>query len=459
MNSATSTRRTKLFISKATPGDDQFALWIAPRLEAAGYEVFADILELDTGDPWRTRLTTTLQDEAVKMLLCCSNETLKRKGVLQEIGIATDLMNRLPDPNFIFPLRLRDYQPVFGIVDLQYINFEKGWAVGLQQLLKSLERQNVPRLREPVIQPEWAAYHRRRSINLRDEPEILTSNWLRILSVPDALSYVVPTGAVNRTALKASVDTFDYPLVPHGEGFVTFAPAADFDAHFVGTGGFQSVATIDFEVFGEQGWDAYEIDPRGAGNMLISLLRQAWEKHCKREGFLAHEYSNGLAQIVQENQVDIGQRVAWGRQGQRRNSMLRNVAKGKLWEFGVSAKASTFPFPHYRLKSRVLFSDIDDKKVPTRINDHRAQHRLRRSIAGSWRNKAWHGRLMAFLEVLAGDSPYIALPLGTGVHVQVDAMPIQATSPVSARQTNKLGEDGEEIDVTTLDGFFNEDDA
>ena len=139
--------------------------------------------------------------------------------------------------------------------------------------------------------------------------------------------------------------------------------------------------------------------------------------------------------------------------------MLRNVAKGKLWEFGVSAKASTFPFPHYRLKSRVLFSDIDDKKVPTRINDHRAQHRLRRSIAGSWRNKAWHGRLMAFLEVLAGDSPYIALSLGTGVHVQVDAMPIQATSPVSARQTNKLGEDGEEIDVTTLDGFFNEDDA
>ncbi|MBQ2259999.1 MAG: toll/interleukin-1 receptor domain-containing protein [Loktanella sp.] len=130
MNSGVSPKRTKLFISKAPPGDDQFTLWIAPRLEAAGYEVFADILELDTGDPWRTRLTTTLQDETVKMLLCCSNERLKRKGVLQEIGIATDLMNRLPDLNFIFPLRLQDYQPVFGIVDLQYINFEKGWAVG-----------------------------------------------------------------------------------------------------------------------------------------------------------------------------------------------------------------------------------------------------------------------------------------------------------------------------------------
>ena len=273
MSSGDSLKRTKLFISKATPGDDQFALWIAPRLEAAGYEVFADILELDTGDPWRTKLTTTLQDEAVKMLLCCSNDTLKRKGVLQEIGIATDLMNRLPDPNFIFPLRLRDFQPVFGIVDLQYINFEKGWAIGLQQLLESLEKQNVPRLREPVIQAEWAAYHRRRPINLLNEPEILTSNWLRILSVPSQLNYVVPTGAVNRTALKASADTFDYPLVPHGEGFVTFAPPTDFDAHFLGVGGLQSVGHLDFDVFTEEGWEAHEIEPREARSMLVNLLR------------------------------------------------------------------------------------------------------------------------------------------------------------------------------------------
>ncbi|MDE2789214.1 MAG: toll/interleukin-1 receptor domain-containing protein [Paracoccaceae bacterium] len=69
-------KRTKLFISKPTPGDDAFAFWIAPRLEAAGYEVFADILELDIGDACRTKLTTMLQDKAVKMLLCCSDETL-----------------------------------------------------------------------------------------------------------------------------------------------------------------------------------------------------------------------------------------------------------------------------------------------------------------------------------------------------------------------------------------------
>ncbi len=38
--------RTVVFISKATPVQDEFTLWLAPRLEAAGYTVFADILSL-----------------------------------------------------------------------------------------------------------------------------------------------------------------------------------------------------------------------------------------------------------------------------------------------------------------------------------------------------------------------------------------------------------------------------
>jgi hypothetical protein len=41
MNAMAPIDRDLIFISKATPGDDQFVLWLAPRLEAAGYKVFA----------------------------------------------------------------------------------------------------------------------------------------------------------------------------------------------------------------------------------------------------------------------------------------------------------------------------------------------------------------------------------------------------------------------------------
>src|ERR1041385_7479000 len=63
-----STGREIVFISKATPEDDEFVLWLAPRLEAAGYAVFADILTLEPGDRWRKQVTDTLQNKAVKML-------------------------------------------------------------------------------------------------------------------------------------------------------------------------------------------------------------------------------------------------------------------------------------------------------------------------------------------------------------------------------------------------------
>jgi hypothetical protein len=450
--------RNTLFISKATPGDDAFALWLAPRLEAAGYRVFADILELDTGDHWRRKLTITLQDTAVKMLLCCSNETLARNGVLEEISIALDLSRSLNDPNFILPLKLRRYNPVFGIANLQYTDFEAGWAEGLAKLLKSLERQNVPKLAEPCIQPEWAAYHRRRAVTLRAEPEVLTSNWLRILSVPDELRFVSARGAMEQGQLKRALASFPYPLVPNGNGLVTFADPVDCLDWAAGFGGFRLEHSVTYPEFSETGWPALGIEPRDASNMVTNLLRQAWESHCRKLGLFEHVYSSSVAFMAGQNQLAVGQRVPWGRQGARRNSMLRNIARGKLWEYGVSAYASLFPFPHFRLKSRVLFSEVNGMERTAVIDGAKAQHRLRRSVCSSWRNRAWHGRLMAFMELLAGDSPYVSLKVGATEHVLVDAMPLQATSPVSARQLNKLGEDGEETDVTTLTGGYDQPD-
>ena len=452
-------KRTIVFISKATPGDDAFTLWLAPRLEGSGYKVFADILQLDAGDSWRKKITSTLQDESAKMLLCCSDETLKRDGVLQEVAIASELAKRLPDPNFILPLRIKKYKPVFGIADLQYIDFENGWSDGLISLLASLERQDVPKASTACIQSEWAAYHRRKAIVLLNAPEILTSNWLRIVSVPDTIRHIVPVGQVDVATLKKALSDFPYPLVEHGHGFLTFAECVDFDQHLSGFGSFCIDSETTFHQFSYDGFSELNIESIVARRYIVDLFRQGWEKHCKVEGFLEREFANGMAQFVPNSRAPQGKRIPWGRQGQRRSSMLRNVARDRLWEYGVSVRASLFPFPHFRLKSRVLFSDLDEHNVPSAIGDVRVQHRLRRSIAGGWRNRAWHGRLMAFMEVLAGESPYVMLPLGSDGHILVDAMPIQATSPVSARQTHYLGEDGEETDVTTLNGYLDDEDV
>ncbi len=191
--------RDVVFISKATPGDDEFVLWLAPRLEAAGYTVFADILNLQPGDRWRREITDTLQNKAVKMLLCCRDATLNKIGVQEEIGIASDLVKELKDPRFIIPLRLEPYKKLFGIGELQWIDFLGSWAAGLQDLLDALQRQSVPRnpgachasIRTGrIIESGWR-------FKVEKAPEVLTSNWLRVASVPDVIRYYHPPGAIN----------------------------------------------------------------------------------------------------------------------------------------------------------------------------------------------------------------------------------------------------------------------
>ena len=212
-SSANAEPRDTIFISKATPGDDAFVLWLAPRLEAAGYKVFADIFDLDAGDEWRGKLTDALQTKAVKMLLCCSDETLARRGVKEEIAIAEDLTKQLGDANFIIPLKVRSFKKLFGIGGLQYVDFEAGWAAGLASLLKSLARQNVPKAGGRIIQPAWSAYLRRRAIAVKTSPEVLTSNWLRVLSMPDRLSYVVPRLRASDDLMRRLAASYEFPMV------------------------------------------------------------------------------------------------------------------------------------------------------------------------------------------------------------------------------------------------------
>jgi hypothetical protein len=190
--------REIVFISKATPEDDEFVLWLAPRLEAEGYSVFADILTLEPGDRWRREITNTLQNKAVKLLLCCRDATLNKIGVQEEIGIASDLVKELKDPRFIIPLRLEPFKKLFGIGELQWVQFVGSWASGLHDLLDTLEKQNVPRTADgAAINPNWENYRKRLAIKLEKTPEVLTSNWLRVASLPDTIRYYYPPGPIN----------------------------------------------------------------------------------------------------------------------------------------------------------------------------------------------------------------------------------------------------------------------
>lgn len=137
--------------------------------------------------------------------------------------------------------------------------------------------------------------------------------------------------------------------------------------------------------------------------------------------------------------------------------MLRNSAGGRVWQYGVSATPAFWPYLHFKLKARVLFAELSSGKAGAVISDAAAQHRLRRTICKGWRNKQWHGRLMAYLELLSADALCIAVPLAEACAITLDASPMRFTSPVTTALPDTMDADAEETDDSTL-GLFNGED-
>jgi hypothetical protein len=109
-----------------------------------------------------------------------------------------------------------------------------------------------------------------------------------------------------------------------------------------------------------------------------------------------------------------------------------------------------WPFPHFKLKSRVLFAPSDGDEAGEPFDDVKKQHRLRRTICKGWRNKQWHGRIMAFIELLSGESSFINLPVSRSLSIVLEASPLLFSSPVSTNLANELDDTDEESDPSTL---------
>jgi hypothetical protein len=448
---AAGTTRTTIFISKGTPEDDDFVLWLSPRLESQGYTVFADILSLEGGDRWRRELTATLQSRAVKMLLCCRDVTLAKTGVQEEIGIAEDVAKETKDPRFIIPLRLERFKKVFGIGELQFVDFTGGWAAGLADLLDTLQAQGVPRdAANAIINPNWENYRRRGAIKVEQAPEALHSNWLRIAEVPDTIRYYQPSGAIDHQALHRQVSALPFPAEMHLRGFFTFATPDEVAEALAEAGRFTVAVEAPFAEFTANGLETPNLGSRDAKNIVLSIFRRAWEAFCREKGLLEYAWSAQSGFHAAVGQIAIGKKLRWGPEGTNRSSMLRNIAQGKVWQFGVSATPALWPFPHLKAKSRVLFAELNAGQAGTVFDDKDYQHRCRRTVCKGWRNKQWHGRLQAFLALLADGQTALALKLSPSAALVVEATPHVMTSPVTTRLPDELADEDEETDDLTV---------
>ena len=95
--------RDVLFISHATPDDNEFVRWLGTRLTGYGYKVWADIFDLAGGTPFWISIEDAIRKKALKVVFVVSKASCHpdRTGVRNEISVADAVRKSLKDPEFI----------------------------------------------------------------------------------------------------------------------------------------------------------------------------------------------------------------------------------------------------------------------------------------------------------------------------------------------------------------------
>lgn len=434
--------RKTLFISHATPEDNNFARWLGAKLSAMGYEVWADVLRLRGGSDWSRELEIALRQHAFKMLLVCTPGGLDKQGVRNEIEIGAQLSKQLNDPAFVVPLRLEAFDAPFRIAHLQYIDFKTSWAQGLAELVQLLIELDAPRAL-PIATRQWVYAQAVGSARLLNESETLLSNWLGVTSLPPTICYCEPAVGLHYERFQTRA-SHRWPVVPHRRGVLTFSRPDKLGEMQAGLPGTLTaeLATLSFL---ESGWNTLGIAPHQAQKVCSDLATQGFDRFAERRGLKGYVGSgrrvSWWADIKTGPLAQV--RLGWASRNGSRQVIGKSDKRGVHWHYAISVNLRVAPVPHFRVASRLVFSEngLDA------LEDVRRTHSLRRSLARGWRNARWRDMLCAYLWFLSDGQQELAVPVGEHVAFVAQVPPLQFDCPISA-STETVDTDEDDPDMS-----------
>jgi hypothetical protein len=420
VSSPADSKRPLVFISHATPQDNEFVLWLGTRLTALGYEVWADILKLRGGQDWTELLEKAFKDRAVKVLLVATPDGLSKKGVQREIKLAQQVAAKLGDNSFIIPLRKERYELTFDTALAQFIDFTENWGKGLIELTKTLDEYGVPRRgNSPDVAASWRALIDNERAAVEVAEERLVSNALPITSLPETVG-IYQVALAEREIVEAALRTITLPHVRVGDFLVGLCLPGDYVAQVNHALSVNLRYEVPWGEFARDGFPAARITGIDARRHLISLLRQHWDAHCAAAGLQRFEFAQKSAawwpalDRIGEDFITFPSPL--GGTGRRQ---LTGTSLELRWHYGVSAIPRLGTHPSFTLINRVIFTT--EGRTP--VADALRMHRLRRSRCKSWYSDRWRDLLLAFAHWLAHPNDTIRLSCGGNAPIKVGAHP------------------------------------
>jgi hypothetical protein len=436
--------RQAIFISHATPEDNDFVRWLGAKLELVGYRVWYDLNRLKGGDYFWDKVEAVIRNDSFRFVAVVSHTSIKKQGVKDEWSVAAAVERGVS--GFVVPVKIDDLpfsELPITLHRKNVINFDAGWYDGLINLIDTLVDAGTPKDSnpDPALIRQWLPANAADSVVRTTSNESLDSSWLKIVSLPPSIETARIRGfARNISETQANRQI---PWFEHGDRIVGFAKSQELIAVMAESVMLESSNSVDTRSFVEEG------QPLGMNSVpwwearkrVGHLVRQAWELALEKRGFASvfmaggrriffatPELTGGRGKFVTYKDFDgRTRRKALTGKSERRNA---------CWAYGVGMVPSFDDPWRIELKAAVIFTD--EAGVP--IADAGKAHRLRRGFCKNWWNEQWRTLTRAFLAVAAEGREEFVLPVGTNRAIVLAAVPIQFESPVGLSDFEATGD-------------------
>lgn len=423
--------RDAIFVSHATPEDNDFTRWLAAKLTLAGYRVWHDLDRLKGGDVFWDKIENAIRAESFRMIAVVSESSFAKQGVRNEWELAPTVEKLVP--GFLIPVRVDGFD--FSRLPITMhrkntIDFAGGWHKGLSSLLDTLAEANAPRVAEPnpASARQWLAGEKEGAILSVQSPETLESTWLPILSLPQSIESARILGSDR--GIKVTQSNGRLPWFEFGDRIVGFANGSelvDLMAETVmlkGAGGNDTISFISEGIT----WGDNRVSISDARYRVENLIRQAWVLAMEKAGLKSYVLSGGrIVHYVTKDLLPGGKCAFVDADGRVRKKSLfgRSERRKANWHYAVGIRPSVDDPWRIELRATIVFTGDDG--VP--FEPARAQ-RLRMGFCRSWWNDRWRGFMRGFITIIAGGAKEISLPVGEDRFIRVGAETLIFASPV-----------------------------
>ncbi len=388
------TTRNMVFLSHANPEDNRFVSWLAARLYALGYEIWSDLTHLHGGERHWDDIENAIRDQAAGVVVVLSRSSYKKRGVLDEIGLAAKVGRQLERRVFLLPIIIDDlsYDHIpIQLTNINTISFEHDWAAGLSHLLRALRANNIPcsSPRREVAEP-WESFRPARLTADQSAYELLMSNRFKVLRHPSAVNLVrllAPQQIIDRIPSELAI-----PCVRHHRLLVTLEDDVE-----------SLAALIPYEDAIEPGYQVpwkqfvrrggHGIRPHQARVLVTQILNQGFGKLASTIGLAEVDIGMSKGWFV-STATPGGARVEytdWAKKTRWR--ALRGFSKryGRHWHTAIRPRFQVQSSMFMEAQIYVFFSRDGMSLVRGTL-----EQRIRRTFCKSWWNDRWRDLYHAF---------------------------------------------------------------